>query len=54
MNGTDRQPAGHEARHVGDVYFSADLETDGTIPPELDSMVLFALVCAGRFDVVRS
>ena len=32
-----------------DVYFSADVETDGPIPGEF-SMLSFALVYAGRFD----
>lgn len=32
-----------------DVYFSADIETDGPIPGEF-SMLTFALVYAGRFD----
>ena len=32
-----------------DVYFSADVETDGPIPGPF-SMLSFALVCAGRFD----
>lgn len=32
-----------------DVYFSADVETDGPIPGPY-SMLSFALVCAGRFD----
>lgn len=34
---------------VTDVYFSADVETDGTIPGPF-SMLSFALVVAGRFD----
>lgn len=33
----------------GDVYFSADVETDGPIPGPF-SMLSFALVLAGRFD----
>jgi hypothetical protein len=36
----------------GDVYFSADVETDGPIPGPF-SMLSFALVYAGRFDGVR-
>jgi hypothetical protein len=35
-----------------DVYFSADVETDGPIPGEF-SMLSFALVYAGRFDGVK-
>jgi len=34
---------------VNDVYFSADVETDGPIPGPF-SMLSFALVYAGRFD----
>jgi hypothetical protein len=34
---------------VGDVYFSADIETDGPIPGSY-SMLSFALVYAGSFD----
>ena len=34
---------------VGDVYFSADVETDGPIPGPY-SMLSFALVYAGSFD----
>lgn len=34
---------------VGDIYFSADVETDGPIPGPY-SMLSFALVYAGRFD----
>jgi hypothetical protein len=41
---TARAPGG-----VSDVYFSADIETDGPIPGEY-SMLSFALVYAGRFD----
>jgi hypothetical protein len=37
---------------VPDIYFSADVETDGPIPGEF-SMLSFALVYAGRFDGVR-
>jgi hypothetical protein len=37
---------------VADVYFSADVETDGPIPGPY-SMLSFALVVAGRFDGVR-
>lgn len=35
-----------------DVYFSADVETDGTIPGPY-SLLSFALVYAGRFDGIR-
>lgn len=38
--------------HVGDAYFSADVETDGPIPGPY-SMLSFALVYAGRFDGKR-
>jgi hypothetical protein len=34
---------------VGDMYFSADVETDGPIPGPY-SMLSFALVYAGSFD----
>lgn len=37
---------------AADVYFSADIETDGPIPGPY-SMLSFALVPAGRFDGVR-
>lgn len=48
-------PAGETSRQLpsaswtGDVYFSADVETDGPIPGEF-SMLSFALVYAGRYD----
>lgn len=35
--------------HQADVYFSADVETDGSIPGPY-SLLSFALVYAGRFD----
>jgi hypothetical protein len=38
-----------EKLQVGDVYFSADVETDGPIPGPY-SMLSFALVYAGSFD----
>ena len=38
-----------EKLRVGDVYFSADVETDGPIPGPY-SMLSFALVYAGHFD----
>jgi hypothetical protein len=39
----------NEAEEKTDVYFSADVETDGPIPGPF-SMLSFALVYAGRFD----
>ena len=45
------QPSEDKGRLV-DVYFSADVETDGPIPGPF-SMLSFALVFAGRFDGVR-
>ncbi|HXR98798.1 MAG TPA: 3'-5' exoribonuclease [Terriglobales bacterium] len=46
-------PAGaRRARAAGDVYFSADIETDGPIPGPF-SMLSFALVYAGSFDGTR-
>jgi hypothetical protein len=41
---------GPARRH--DIYFSADVETDGPIPGPF-SMLSFALVYAGRFDGAR-
>ena len=38
--------------HLGDAYFSADVETDGPIPGPY-SMLSFALVYAGSFDGKR-
>src|ERR1700720_1739999 len=38
--------------HLGDAYFSADVETDGPIPGPF-SMLSFALVYAGTFDGKR-
>lgn len=35
-----------------DIYFSADIETDGPIPGPY-SMLSFALVFAGEFDGIR-
>ena len=46
MRASKRQ---QESLGVGDVYFSADVETDGPIPGPY-SMLSFALVYAGRFD----
>jgi len=46
MRALNRQP---ENLGIGDVYFSADVETDGPIPGPF-SMLSFALVYAGRFD----
>lgn len=40
------------AKRLVDVYFSADVETDGPIPGPF-SMLSFALVYAGRFDGTR-
>jgi hypothetical protein len=40
------------SRHREDVYFSADVETDGTIPGPY-SMLSFGLVFAGKFDGER-
>jgi len=41
--------ASHVGARAGDVYFSADVETDGPIPGPY-SMLSFALVTAGSFD----
>ncbi len=46
MRALKHQP---EELGIGDVYFSADIETDGPIPGPF-SMLSFALVYAGRFD----
>lgn len=51
MSGVTPAP-GLESRNAvasADVYFSADVETDGPIPGEF-SMLSFALVYAGRYD----
>jgi hypothetical protein len=48
MTGSDRA----RAQATPDIYFSADIETDGPIPGQY-SMLSFALVYAGRFDGVR-
>lgn len=52
----DAQEAGNRAHSPSvrrsrpvDVYFSADIETDGPIPGPY-SMLSFAIVCAGRYD----
>jgi hypothetical protein len=42
-------PVSKKAAGAVDVYFSADVETDGPIPGEF-SMLSFAMVYAGRFD----
>lgn len=42
-------PASGNVVASADVYFSADIETDGPIPGEF-SMLSFALVYAGRYD----
>jgi hypothetical protein len=49
MRAFNRQP---DNLQVGDVYFSADVETDGPIPGPY-SMLSFALVYAGNFDGKR-
>lgn len=41
-----------DLRSTADVYFSADVETDGPVPGPF-SMLSFALVYAGTFDGVR-
>ncbi len=46
---TAAAPATHATLQPGDVYFSADVETDGPIPGPF-SMLSFALVPAGTFD----
>jgi Exonuclease len=46
MTGTNMHPSTADGE---DVYFSADVETDGAIPGPY-SMLSFALVYAGRFD----
>jgi hypothetical protein len=50
-HGARVQPSEDRSRLV-DVYFSADVETDGPIPGPF-SMLSFALVPAGRFDGSR-
>lgn len=47
--GTASATANEVVPRAGDVYFSADVETDGPIPGPF-SMLSFALVPAGRFD----
>jgi hypothetical protein len=47
-----RNPAGGEPESAVDVYFSADVETDGPIPGPF-SMLSFAIVYAGSFDGQR-
>lgn len=46
-----RRDTGARSQRAGsmDLYFSADIETDGPIPGPF-SMLSFALVCAGSFD----
>jgi hypothetical protein len=46
MSGLSMQ---HATSNVDDAYFSADVETDGSIPGPF-SMLSFALVFAGKFD----
>jgi hypothetical protein len=50
--GQRETPPGRDARETVDVYFSADVETDGPIPGPY-SMLSFAIVPAGRYDGVR-
>ena len=45
-------PVGHAASTPADIYFSADVESDGPIPGPY-SMLSFALVPAGRMDGSR-
>lgn len=45
----ERAPREKAATATTDVYFSADVETDGSIPGPY-SMLSFALVVAGRYD----
>lgn len=52
MTGNSEGAAGGMGGRAGDVYFSADIETDGPIPGPY-SMLSFALVYAGRFDGTR-
>lgn len=47
-----KKPRTSQLQRSIDVYFSADVETDGPIPGPF-SMLSFALVCAGRYDGVR-
>lgn len=54
MRSTHSAPIASDAVSLGaranvDVYFSADIETDGPIPGEF-SMLSVAFVYAGRFD----
>ena len=46
---SDRSPAAETPETPTDVYFSADVETDGSIPGPY-SMLSFAIVKAGTFD----
>jgi len=50
QEGSPKNPASVvPLRETTDIYFSADVETDGSIPGPY-SMLSFALVVAGRFD----
>lgn len=51
VSNAERGPTRVTERRV-DVYFSADVETDGPIPGPY-SLLSFALVYAGRFDGIR-
>lgn len=49
MRSADGKPENAFEKRAVDVYFSADVETDGPIPGPF-SMLSFALVFAGKFD----
>ncbi len=49
---SETDPKQNLQESIIDVYFSADVETDGPIPGPF-SMLSFALIYAGRFDGVR-
>ena len=48
-NSADARLKQNSSKNLVDVYFSADVETDGPIPGPF-SILSFALVYAGRFD----
>lgn len=52
LTSDQQQPNPQKGEHSLDVYFSADVETDGPIPGPY-SMLSFALVYAGAFDGQR-
>lgn len=52
LRSSSPSPNTAEALSKPDLYFSADVETDGSIPG-VYSMLSFALVFAGKFDGVR-